>query len=97
MFALYNNEKIVSLAGLSLRVNFYNKWHVFIYDLVTDEAYRSFGYGEKLMSYIHSWAKEQGVDFVVLESGIQRIDAHRFYENKLNYEKWCYSFRKSLK
>lgn len=96
MFGLYNNEKIVSLAGLSWRINFYNKRHLFIYDLVTDSEQRSFGYGEKLLSYIHSWAKDQGADYVALESGLQRIHAHRFYEEKLDYDKWCYSFRKRL-
>ncbi|MCM3527837.1 GNAT family N-acetyltransferase [Cytobacillus oceanisediminis] len=96
LFALYSNEKIVSLAGFSWRINFYNKRHIFIYDLVTDSKQRSFGYGEKLLLYIHSWAKEQGAEYVALESGLQRISAHRFYEDKLDYDKWCYSFRKTL-
>ena len=96
LIALYNNEKIVSLAGLSWRINFYNKRHIFIYDLVTDSEYRSFGYGEKLLSYIHSLAKNQGAEYVALESGLQRLHAHRFYEEKLDYDKWCYSFRKTL-
>ncbi|WP_257536003.1 GNAT family N-acetyltransferase [Metabacillus litoralis] len=96
LFALYKDNQIVSLAGLSWRVNFYNKRHVFVYDLVTDHAHRSYGYGEKLLSYIHNWAKENGAAYVALESGIQRNHAHRFYENKLDYDKWCYSFRKTL-
>ena len=96
MFSLYKDNRIVCLAGVSWRVNFYNKRHVFIYDLVTDHAYRSFGYGDKLLSYIHNWAKERGAEYVALESGIQRTNAHRFYEDKLDYEKWCYSFRKHL-
>lgn len=96
LFALYADDKIVAVAGLSLRVNFYNKRHVFIYDLVTDASHRSLGYGEKLLNYIHNWAKENGAEFVALESGIHRIDAHRFYEDKCQYEKWCFSFRKTL-
>ncbi|UHA58723.1 GNAT family N-acetyltransferase [Metabacillus litoralis] len=96
LFALYKDNQIVSLAGLSWRVNFYNKRHVFVYDIVTDHAHRSYGYGEKLLSYIHNWAKENGAAYVALESGIQRNHAHRFYENKLDYDKWCYSFRKTL-
>ncbi|ALC87841.1 acetyltransferase [Bacillus sp. FJAT-22090] len=96
LYALYENNKIVSLAGFSWRTNFYNKRHIFIYDLVTDYQHRSFGYGEKLLNYLHNWAKENGAEYVALESGIQRNNAHRFYEEKLNYEKWCYSFRKSL-
>lgn len=96
LFALYKDNQIISLAGLSWRVNFYNKRHVFIYDLVTDPAYRSSGFGEKLLSYIHHWAKENGAEYVALESGIQRDQAHSFYEEKLDYDKWCYSFRKTL-
>ncbi len=96
LYALYKDNQVVSLAGLSWRVNFYNKRHVFIYDLVTDSAQRSFGYGEKLLSYLHNWAKENGASYVALESGIQRNEAHRFYEEKLDYDKWCYSFRKTL-
>jgi len=96
LYALYDEEKIVSLAGLSWRTNFYNKKHIYIYDLVTDAAGRSRGYGERLLNFIHSWGKENGAEYVALESGIHRKDAHRFYEQKLNYDKWCYSFRKTL-
>ncbi|MEH7884339.1 GNAT family N-acetyltransferase [Bacillus sp. JJ1609] len=96
LFALYDEEKIVSLAGLSWRTNFYNKKHIYIHDLVTDASARSRGYGESLLRYIHNWGKGNGAEFVALESGIQRKDAHRFYEEKLNYDKWCYSFRKTL-
>ncbi|TQR19163.1 GNAT family N-acetyltransferase [Psychrobacillus vulpis] len=96
LFALISGDNIVSLAGLSFRVNFYSKRHVFIYDLVTDASSRSYGYGETLLNYIHQWSKENGAEYVALESGVQRIDAHRFYEEKLSYDKWCYSFRKTL-
>ena len=96
LFALIIDEELVALAGLSLRVNFYSKRHVYIYDLVTDDSKRSHGYGERLLRFIHPWAKEHGADYVALESGIQRVNAHRFYEDKLNYDKWCFSFRKQL-
>ncbi|MGG0413326.1 GNAT family N-acetyltransferase [Peribacillus simplex] len=66
LYALYKDKQVVSLAGLSWRVNFYNKRHVFIYGLVTDSAHRSFGFGEKLLSYIHNWAKENGAAYVAL-------------------------------
>lgn len=96
LFALYREQSIIAVAGISLQVNFYNKKYVFVYDLITDAAHRSQGYGYRLLSYIDEWAKSNGAQFVALESGIQRIDAHRFYEGKLNYDKWCYSFRKPL-
>ena len=94
LYALYIGCEIVSLIGLSWRINFYNKRHIFIYDLVTDFSHRSFGYGERLLKYIHNWANENGAEYVALESGLQRRDAHRFYEDKLEYDKWCYSLGK---
>jgi GNAT superfamily N-acetyltransferase len=96
LYAMYVEDQIVSLVGLSWRINFYNKRHIFIYDLVTDVSQRSFGYGEKLLKYIHDWANENGAEYVALESGLERTDAHRFYEDKLEYDKWCYSFRKTV-
>lgn len=96
LYAMYVEDEIVSLVGLSWRINFYNMRHIFIYDLVTDVSHRSFGYGEKLLKYIHDWANENGAEYVALESGLHRSDAHRFYEDKLEYDKWCYSFRKTL-
>ncbi|MBD7942593.1 GNAT family N-acetyltransferase [Psychrobacillus sp. Sa2BUA9] len=96
LYALYFQGKIASLVGFSWRTNFYSKRHIFVYDLVTDASRRSGGYGKKLLKYIQDYAKENGAEYVALESGIQRIDAHRFYEEKLEYDKWCYSFRKTL-
>ncbi|WP_369436039.1 GNAT family N-acetyltransferase [Lysinibacillus fusiformis] len=96
LYAFFKNEQIVAVAGISWRVNFYSERHIFVYDLVTDETYRSCGYGEKLLQAIHQLGKENGAHYISLESGIQRSDAHRFYEERLGYEKWCYSFRKSL-
>lgn len=96
LFSLIVNNQIVSLAGIGSRTNFYNKRHVYIYDLVTDSSHRSYGYGKKLLSYIHHWSLENGAVYVALESGLQRTDAHRFYEEKFDYDKWCYSFRRTL-
>lgn len=96
LFVLYAEGKIVCAAGVIYKVNFYNRRHVFVYDLVTDSLYRSQGYGEKMLTFIHQWAKERGAEYVALESAIQREEAHRFYEDKLQYDKWCYSFRKKI-
>lgn len=96
LFALTVDGKMVSLIGFNWRTNFYNKRHIFVSDLVTDESYRSLGYGETLLEYIQDWATTKGAAYVTLESGLQRSEAHRFYEEKLDYDKWCYSFRKSL-
>lgn len=92
MFALYVNEEIVAVAGISQLVNFYNFKHMYVYDLVTKASVRSNGYGQKLLSFIHQLAKEEGCHSVALTSGLQRKDAHRFYEEKMAYEKKSFSF-----
>ncbi|PFA69258.1 GNAT family N-acetyltransferase [Bacillus sp. AFS015802] len=96
LFALSVEDEIVSLAGVRKSINFYNKHHLFVYDLVTNPTQRSSGHGERLLDYIHSYAKRTGAEYVALESGIMRSKAHRFYESKMGYEKWCYSFRKKI-
>jgi GNAT superfamily N-acetyltransferase len=96
LFALYDNEQIVALTGIIILTNFYFGKHVFIYDLVTKSSERSKGYGEELLAYTHQYAKENGCGVVALESGLSRVDAHRFYETKMGYEKLGYSFTKVL-
>ncbi|MBJ8027218.1 GNAT family N-acetyltransferase [Bacillus cereus group sp. N21] len=96
LFSLCNDaDEVVSLAGVTVCTNFYNKKHVFVYDLVTAEAHRSKGYGKALLSYIEEWGAEKGCSSVVLTSAFPRIEAHRFYERE-GYNKVCYSFCKEL-
>ncbi|WP_113929239.1 GNAT family N-acetyltransferase [Bacillus sp. P14.5] len=95
VFGLYDAEELVSLAGVIIRTNFYAGRHVFIYDLVTRSTARSKGYGRKLLEFIEAWGEEQGCVTAGLDSGMQRKDAHRFYED-LEYNKFSYAFRKNL-
>ncbi|MFD3450201.1 GNAT family N-acetyltransferase [Microbacteriaceae bacterium 4G12] len=96
MFGLYNEEgEPLALAGVAIVTNFYNGRHVFVYDLVTAERYRSQGCGAKLLSYMEQWGKEHGCENLALTSGFQRQDAHRFYERE-GYEKRSFAFCKAL-
>lgn len=96
LFALYSDNEIVAVTGIVELVNFYNKKHIYVYDLVTKTTERSKGYGEELLSYIHTIAKMNQIETVSLSSGLQRINAHRFYEEKMNYKKTSYSFNCNL-
>ncbi|MFJ5762542.1 GNAT family N-acetyltransferase [Neobacillus sp. NPDC093182] len=96
LFAIYDNEQVVAVTGIAIRTNFYYGKHIFVYDLVTQSSQRSKGYGEQLLSYIHQYAIRNGCGIVALESGLFRAEAHRFYETKMGYEKFCYSFKKVL-
>jgi GNAT superfamily N-acetyltransferase len=96
LFALFDEGKIVALSGIILLTNLYDGRHIYVYDLVTDQGNRSKGYGETLLGFIHQLARELGCERVVLSSGFPRVDAHRFYEEKMGYQKNSYVFRKIL-
>jgi GNAT superfamily N-acetyltransferase len=48
-------------------------------DLVTDEAKRSTGVGRALMAYMERVGRERGCDYLALDSGTHRQQAHKFY------------------
>ncbi|WP_317987071.1 GNAT family N-acetyltransferase [Sutcliffiella rhizosphaerae] len=96
LHAYYDGEEIVAVTGIITLTNFYDGRHIYVYDLVTKNTGRSKGYGEKLLQYVEELGREQGCEKVTLSSGLVRVHAHRFYEEKMNYEKASYVFRKSL-
>ncbi|SFA50429.1 Acetyltransferase (GNAT) family protein [Parageobacillus thermantarcticus] len=96
LVALYDHGKMVAITGFMPMITLYNGRFIWVCDLVTAPSERSKGYGEKLLSYVHQWAKENGYSIVSLSSGLQRVDAHRFYEEKMQYDKVSYVFLKRL-
>ncbi|MEK5039138.1 GNAT family N-acetyltransferase [Sporosarcina sp. FSL K6-3457] len=97
MLALLDGDEIVAVIGFKPMITLSSGRFIWICDLVADRNRRSKGYGEKLLTYVHEWAKENNYESVSLSSGLQRTDAHRFYENKMKYTKASYVFKKPLK
>lgn len=96
LYALEDDSEIKAVTGVQLETNFYNFKHMYVHDLVTKSTERSKGYGEELLHFIHDLASKNGCDYVYLASGLQRKDAHRFYEEKMGYEKKSYTFLYTL-
>ncbi|MEJ0059042.1 MAG: GNAT family N-acetyltransferase [Terricaulis sp.] len=48
-------------------------------DLVTSATQRSKGYGETMLRHLEAKARALKCDALMLSSGTQRVDAHRFY------------------
>lgn len=63
--------------------------------IITKESERGKGIGKKMLDYIEGIAKSAGCRAIILESGISRTAAHRFYESN-GFEKSCYGFEKIL-
>ena len=95
LFALVDDE-IVAVVGVTIRTNFYNGRYLFVCDLVTRADRRSEGHGSQLMEFVAEWARESGCEAMTLESGLWRDDAHRFYEERLDMDRYCYSFKKEF-
>ncbi|WP_318505607.1 GNAT family N-acetyltransferase [Bacillus sp. T3] len=93
LFALLDGKEIVAVTGFKPMITLYYGRFVWVCDLVTDSSKRSMGYGEKLLNFIHEWADGHHYESVALSSGLQRIDAHRFYEDKMDYDKVSFVFR----
>ncbi|MDA8352573.1 MAG: GNAT family N-acetyltransferase [Firmicutes bacterium] len=96
LFALETEGEVVAVAGVAIRMNLYYGRHCFVYDLVTRSDLRSRGYGEELLSFLHEWGRQRDCRLVALTSNLTRQDAHRFYEEKMDYRRVSYVFRKDL-
>lgn len=73
---------IVAVAGYRIQENLAWGRHLYIDDLVTDEAQRSTGAGSTLFDHLVQVARENGCQQLHLDSGVQRFGAHRFYLTK---------------
>lgn len=73
---------VVAAAGFRISENL--AWGRFLYvdDLVTSPEYRSKGYGAGLLAWLKEYAAVQACQHIHLDSGVQRKDAHRFYERE---------------
>lgn len=55
---------------------------LYVDDLVTAEAHRGRGYGAELLGFLEARARDAGCRFLELDSGSDRLDAHRFYRRQ---------------
>lgn len=96
LLALQDDDAIHALAGMRVATNLYYGKHVWVYDLVTTESGRSRGYGRALLGHVEDLAAAEGCELVALSSGLQRADAHRFYEERMSYDRVSYCFTKRV-
>lgn len=91
MIYLLANENINAVAGFRIMNNL--AWGKFLYvdDLVTDNENRSQGYGSILLNWLVNKAKKNNCNQLHLDSGVQRVNAHRFYQRE-NMDLTSYHF-----
>ncbi len=95
MIGLFERDKLITYAGVAVQTNFYHKRHLYVFDLVTDEEYRLKNYGYEMLDYLEVYAKTAMCENIVLSSGLQRENAHKFYE-KNGFSKKSFLFVKEV-
>jgi len=63
--------------------------------IAVDERVQGHGIGTKLLNHMEDYATSIGIDSILLTSGLERTEAHKFYV-KNGYENRALSFTKSL-
>jgi len=79
MIVAAEHEQVHGVAVYRIHENTSSGLHLYVDDLVSDEALRSRGIGRLLLAECERIARERGCQALVLDSGTQRRDAHRFY------------------
>jgi GNAT superfamily N-acetyltransferase len=74
--------KPVAVAGFRISESLAWKRYLYVDDLVTLSNERSKGYGSILLKWLTDLAAREGCEQFHLDSGVQRKDAHRFYERE---------------
>ncbi len=76
---LEDEGRVVSVAGFRVLNMLAGGKTLYVDDLVTDAALRSRGFGDTIVRDLLRHARELACDTFSLDSGTQRLGAHRFY------------------
>lgn len=79
--ALWDPE-VRAVAGFRPMEMFSTGPTLYIDDLVTSAVHRGKGYGAALLSFLNGHAEASGCKYLELDSGLQRLEAHRFYRRE---------------
>ncbi len=79
MAAVWSRDRVVAVAGFRILTMLARGRHLYVDDLVTDEASRGGGAGAALFEWLLGEARRERCERLHLDSGVQRFGAHRFY------------------
>ena len=76
---LEDEGAVVAVAGFRVMEMLGTGRTLYVDDLVTDEAWRSHGFGKVMLDWLQEYAHGAGCETFSLDSGTFRHDAHAFY------------------
>lgn len=74
-----------AVAGYRYNEKLFSGRNLYVDDLVTDASHRSRGHGARLLAWLSAEARAHDCVQLELDSGVQRLDAHRFYFRERMY------------
>lgn len=74
-----DNGVVVAVAGLRFMEKLFGGKLIYVDDLATHDSVRSRGYGRILLDFLKEYVKDNNLDGLTLDSGVQRSGAHKFY------------------
>lgn len=96
IFVACDGDKVVGFIGCVSYLAFeLENEGIKIIALTVSKEYRRKGIGAELLKTAEQWAKENGIEVVLLNSGLPREGAHAFYESQ-GYFKKSYGFIKRI-
>lgn len=96
VFVVCDGDKVVGYVGCVSYLAFeLENEGMKIIALAVSKEYRRKGIGTQLLKTAEQWAKENNIEVILLNSGLQREDAHVFYESQ-GYLKKSYGFIKKI-
>ena len=96
IFVTENNNEVIAFIGVHIGLAFeYSGKIARIIAFAVKKEYQRQGIGTKLLQTAESYLKEDHVELIAVNSGIHRVEAHRFYEKQGFYKKG-YSFAKTV-
>ena len=88
-------DTVLGIAVYRFHENTFDGLKFYIDDLVTDEVCRSEGVGHALIEHLESIARKMCASGLVLDSGTQRTQAHKFYFRE-GFAIPAFNFKKSF-
>lgn len=86
---------VVAVAGFRVFEMLFRGRFLYVDDLVTHSSARSAGHGAALLAWLEAEARRHDCEELVLDSGVQRHDAHRFYLRE-RFRIQAYNFQRKL-
>ncbi len=88
---------LIGFSAYAIMNNFWQEGRIaYVYAMIVDEEQRGKGIGSELLKTAFVHAQKSGCKRIELDSGFPREKAHRFYMEKMGFEKRAFLFSRDL-